>query len=165
MAALLTPLALLGIAWLVHAAWWRLRLPRRPLAALLTLFAIVPFGAAFAWLVLPFQFLAAAEIPGALALYSGAAACYLVVYTGVEQSSPTLVIVRALEGAIAEGCSSEDLAKLITDDLFVRPRLEALALDGLLASTASGWVLTPRGRRAARTASTIARLFCIQENA
>ena len=166
MIALLASLALFGIAWLLHVAWWRLRLPRRHIAALLCLFAAVPIGAGFAWLALPLNsLLAAAEVPAVLALYLGAAACYLIVYTGVEQTSPTLVIIRALDSAPREGCSSADLARLITEDLFVRPRLEALALDGLLAPAGNGWSLTPRGRRAARIASFLARLFRIRESA
>src|SRR5882672_3872600 len=135
MIALLASLALFGVAWLLHLAWWRVRLPRRHIAALLSLFAAVPAGAALAGLAFPAHFpLPPAYVPGALALYLGAAACYVIVYTGVEQTSPTLVIVRALESAPRDGCSDADLAGLITEDLFVRPRLEALALDGLLAS-------------------------------
>jgi hypothetical protein len=165
MAALLASLALFGIAWLLHLAWWRASLPRRHSAALLCLFAALALGAGLAWLALPSRLLPPAAIPGALALYLGAAACYLIVYTGVEQTSPTLVIIRALEGAGRDGCSDADLAALITEDLFVRPRLEALALDGLLAPAGNGWSLTPRGRRAARIACAVARLFRIPESA
>jgi hypothetical protein len=166
MMALLASLALFGIAWLLHVAWWRIRLPRRHIAALLCLFAVVAVFAGFAWLAFPRHFtLAPADIPGALALYLGAAACYLILYTGVEQTSPTLVIIRALEGAGQDGCADTDLAKLITEDVFVRPRLEALALDGLVATVGDGWSLTPLGYRAARIASTVAALFRIRENA
>jgi hypothetical protein len=166
MTTLIASLALFGIAWLLHVAWWRISPPRRHLFALLCLFAAVPVCAGPAWLVVPpHLLLAPADIPGALALYLGAAACYLIVYTGVEQTSPTLVIVRALEHARQGGCSDADLAGLITEDLFVRPRLEAMALDGLLVPVADGWSLTSRGRRAARIASVLAKLFNIRENA
>jgi hypothetical protein len=163
MTALLTALALFGTAWLVHLLWWRLAPPRRHTAALLFLFALLPVPAALA---LPAGLLpAAAEVPGVLALYAGAAACYLIVYTGIEQTSPTLVLVRALERAGQGGCSREDLMPLITDDLFVRPRLEALALDGLISRQTGGWALTPRGRRAARAATFLAGMFGVRENA
>ena len=166
MIALLASLALFGFAWLLHVAWWRVGPPRRQIAALLCLFAAVPSGAAFAWLAFPAHFpLPPADVPGALALYLGAAACYLIVYTGVEQTSPTLVIVRALESAPQDGCSDADLAELITEDLFVRPRLNALAADGLIVRAGDGWLLTSRGRQAARVASAVARLFRIHESA
>jgi hypothetical protein len=162
MAALLTPLALFGAAWVLHALWWRLAPPRRHTAALAALFAVVPLVAAVAF---PDCLPRAADLPAALALYLGAAACYLIVYTGIEQTSPTLVLVRALERAGPGGCSREDLAGLITDDLFVRPRLEALAMDGIVARGPGGWALTQRGRRAARAATWLARFFGIRENA
>jgi hypothetical protein len=166
MAALLISIALFGIAWLAHLAWWRIRLPKRHSVALLALFAAVPLGAAIIAPVLPAGLVPAlAEIPAVLGLYLGAAACYLIVYTGIEQSSPTLVIVRALERAAGQGCTSEELAGVITDDLFVRPRLEALALDGILASTERGWALTSRGRQAARAAAALAALFRIRVSA
>ena len=164
MSALLAPLALFAAAMFVHAAWWRVRPPRRHLASLAVLFLAVPAVAALAWVALDARLLASAEIPAALALYAGAAACYLILYTGIEQRSPTLVIVNALERS-AGGSSREDLERLITDDLFVKPRLEAMALDGLIARSANGWVLSGRGLRAARAASMLASVFRIRENA
>ena len=149
-----------GAAWLVHAGWWRSRPPARQLRALAALFGLVPLVA------LPFLHygVSAAEIPAVLALYAGAAASYLILYTGIEQISPTLVIVRALARAQG-GCSEAELAEVLTDDLFVRPRMQALVLDGILAPTAGGWVLTPRGYRTARIAGMLARMFRLQEAA
>src|ERR1700694_3417770 len=100
MAALLLSIALFGIAWLAHLAWWRIRLPKRHSVALLALFAAVPLGAAILAPALPAGLVPApAEIPAMLGLYLGAAVCYLIVYMGVEQTSPTLVIIRALQPA------------------------------------------------------------------
>jgi hypothetical protein len=161
-AALLISLALFGAAWLVHLVWWRVRLPRRQSMALLAVFAVVPLLAAAAGGA---RFIAAAEVPAAAALYLGAVGCYLILYTGVEQTSPTLVIVRALQAARPRGCSAEELAQLVTDELFVRPRLEALVADGIAAATADGWVLTARGRRTARLAAALARVLRIEERA
>lgn len=165
MAALLSALALLALAWLLHLAWWRIRVPRRQLMALLGVFIAVAAVAGLACMAfgLP-AFLARAETAAILALYVGAASCYLIIYTGIEQTSPSLVIVRALESARVQGCSGEELASLITDDQFLRPRLEALALDGLLVAGPDGWALTEQGRRAARVASAIAQFFHIEGN-
>jgi hypothetical protein len=156
-AALLIPLALFGVAWVVHAAWWRSRPPARHLHALAWLFAAVPL------VLLPFLPVAAAEIPAVLALYAGVAASYLILYTGVEQISPTLIVVRALAQARERGCSEEELARLMTDDLLLRPRMRALASDGLLVASGTGWSLTPRGYRAARFAGNVAKLFGIRD--
>ena len=160
MSALLTSLALFGTAWIAHLVWWRIRLPRNHTGALLAVFAAVPIAAL---LILPAP--AAGDLPAVLAFYAGAAACYLIVYTGIEQTSPTLVIVRALQRAGAGGSSADELAKLITDDLFVRPRLQAMETDGFIVRAPGGWALTPRGRSAGRTANSLARIFGIRENA
>ncbi len=148
----------------MHLAWWRSSPPRRHLVALAALFVAVAFAAIALWAFVRLPSLAAQELPAVLALYLGAAACYLIVYTGVEQSSPTLIVVRALERS-AHGCSADELAALITDDLFVRPRLEALAADGVVMPVRGGWQLTARGRRAARTAAALAGIFRIREAA
>src|SRR5687768_7371144 len=135
MSALLASLGLFGIAWLIHVAWWRSAPPLRQSAALVWLFVAVPVAAAAA-LVLGGPRLLPAEIPAALALYAGAAASYLIVYTGIEQSSPTLIIVRALARAQASGCSERELAEVVTDDVLLRPRMQALEMDGIVAPSA-----------------------------
>ena len=159
MNAFLASLGMFGAAWVIHAVWWRSRPPARQLRGLVSLFGLVLLFA------LPFLHygVSAAEIPGVLALYAGAAASYLILYTGIEQVSPTLVIVRELARAQGRGCSEEELAEVLTDDISMRPRVEALALDGILAPSGSGWALTQRGYRTARTARAIARVFRIKD--
>src|SRR6266478_5646154 len=135
MVALLSSLALLVLAWLLHLAWWRFHVPRRQLVSLLGVFISVPAVAGLAYIAFGLaSFLAPADAAATMALYLSATGCYLIIYMGVEQTSPSLVIVRALESARQQGCTREELASLITEDLFVRPRLEALALDGLLVA-------------------------------
>lgn len=165
MAALILALGLFAIAWLAHLAWWRLNLPRHHTLALLIVFSATPFVAAAASLAVggP-SFVPAGAIPGFLVLYAAATGCYLIVYAGVEQTSPSLVIIRALQAAGSNGCSRDDLARLVTEDIFLKPRLEALRSDGLLAASGAGYVLTQRGRRAARLARAITRVFNIRSH-
>jgi len=164
MSALLCTLALLVLAWLAHLAWWRVRLPRNHSAALLAVFLLVPAVALALWLAgeLPLP-VSVADLPGMTALYLGATGCYLITYAGVEHTSPSLVVVRTLKAAGARGCARADLAGLVTEESFVRPRLEALRRDGMVAPAPGGYVLTPRGRRAARIASAVAHAFRIPE--
>lgn len=163
MAALILALGLFAAAWLAHLAWWRLSLPRHHTLALLMVFAATPFVAAGVWFVIGRPALVPmGAIPGILALYAGATGCYLITYSGVEQTSPSLVIIRALEAAGGNGCSRDQLGRLVTEDVFVKPRLEALRSDGLLAASGAGYVLTPRGQRAARIALVFTRAFNIR---
>jgi hypothetical protein len=169
LSALLVTLALLGLAWTAHLAWWRVRLPQRHTRALLLVFAVVPAAVACLWLAgaidLPLRL---ADVPGMALLYAAATGCYLITYAGVEETSPSLAVVRRLEVAGAAGCAREDLSAVITADNFVKPRLEALRRDGLVIAAGSGpegFVLSARGRSAARAANLLARAFRIRENA
>ena len=97
--------------------------------------------------------------------YLGAIGCYLIAYTAVEETSPSLTIIRTLEAAGNTGCSLEELSSVITESNFVKPRLEALRRDGMVTGADGGFVLTRRGRQAAQTALLLSRIFNIQENA
>jgi len=162
-AALIAALGLFAAAWLAHLAWWRLSLPRHHTLALAIVFSATPFVAAAAWLVMGRPvFVPMPAIPGVLALYAGATCCYLITYSGVEQTSPSLAIVRTLEIAGSNGCSRDELGRLVTEEVFVTPRLEALRNDGMLTASGAGYVLTTRGQRAARIALAFTRLFNIR---
>lgn len=163
MSPLLASLGLFAVAWLVHLAWWRTKPPRRQSAALVSLFLAVPVFAALGAALLGGIGLSAAEIPAVIALYAGAALSYLIIYTGVEQTSPSLMIVRTLACAQDRGCAIEELAQVMTDEILVGPRLHALALDGIVAPSDDGWVLTRRGYRAARIARLITRVFNVED--
>jgi len=160
MAALLTALILFVTALAVHVAWWRIRLPRHHNAALLAVFAAVPTAAAlFAWVADLRYGLAWADLPGVLLLYGTATGCYLITYAGVEETSPSLVIIRALEKAGPAGCTAEELGAHLTEDRFITPRIAALQRDRLVEPAGNGARLTPAGRRVALLARSLARLF------
>ena len=143
MAALIVSLALVVGAWLLHVVWWRFKLPRHHIGALLLVFAATPLVAAVIWIASGGPPLVSlSELPGMIAFYLSAAGCYLITYAGVEQISPSLVIIRALEAAGEKGCLKEEFAAVITESNFVIPRLEALKRAGMLTSTSSGFVLT-----------------------
>lgn len=164
MAAFLYALTLFVLALAVHVLWWRWRLPRHHTAALLLVFALPPAVAGAGWLFSAPTFgLTPADLPGLGLFYLGAAGCYLITYAGVEETSPSLVIIRALEQAGLRGCSREELAAHVTEERFVLPRIAALKRDRLVAGDAAGGTLTPAGRRVARLATVLARIFNVHE--
>ena len=152
------------MAWVAHVVWWRVKLPRRQTKALVLVFSATLLIAAGLWAASGRPFVSLSELPSIAVLYLGAVACYLITYSGVEQTSPSLVIVRAIAAAGEHGCTWEDLATVITEEQCVRPRLEALLREGMLAPVNGGLILTPRGRRAAWFASQLSRAFNIREN-
>jgi hypothetical protein len=166
MSALLSALALFLFAWVLHVAWWRIRLPQHQMGALLGVFALAPAAAAVLWLALGRVFpVSFHDIPGIALFYFGGLGCYLIAYTGVEETSPSLAAMQALQDAAPSGCSPEELSTVITDENFVKPRIDALKRDGMLVSVAGGYVLTERGRQAARLSLLLSRLFNIRSHA
>jgi len=153
-------------AWVVHLIGWRLRRPRHHTAALLLIFLVVPAAAIGLVLAAGWSLrIPPTDLPGMALFYLGAVGCYLIVYAGVEETSPSLVVIRALERAGSAGCRREELAALVDDDSFVRPRIAALQRDGLVALEAAGGRLTPAGRRAARAAVALAAILNIHDRA
>jgi hypothetical protein len=166
MSALLSSLALVAFAWVLHVLWWRISLPRHQMGALLGVFALAPVLAGVLWLVIGRPaFVLPQDLPGVAMFYAGALGCYLIAYTGVEETSPSLAAMQALQDAGPAGCSPEELSSVITDSNFVKPRIDALKRDGMLAAAEGGFVLTPRGRKAARLSLLLSRLFNIRAHA
>lgn len=166
MAALLSSLGLFAFAWLLHLLWWRCRLPRNHTAGLLVVFAAAPPIATLLWLACgsPHWF-GLQDLPGMALLYLGAVGCYLIAYTAIEETSPSLAIFSALQAAGSAGCTREQLSAVITDSNFIKPRLDALRRDGILEVVADGCILSPRGKKAAQLAMLVSRLFNIEKNA
>ena len=166
MSALLISLGLFGFAWLVHLLWWRCRLPRNHTGALLVVFAVAPFAAILLWMAYGSPYIVGfRDLPGMTLLYLGAVGCYLIAYTAIEETSPSLAIFSALKASGNLGCTREELSAVITDNNFIKPRLDALRRDGILIATPDGCILSPRGKKAARLAMLVSRLFNIQKNA
>ena len=162
MTAFLISLALFLLAFGLHVIWWRWRLPKHHTAALLLVFGLTPLLGFVLWCTggsRPASFWA--ELPGMALFYLGAAGCYLITYAGIEETSPSLVIIRALERAGAKGCTKDELAGLITEERFVQPRLQTLERDGLVVDGH----LTPVGLCVARFSTLLAKVFNIHESA
>ncbi len=166
MAALLSSLGLFGFAWLLHLLWWRCRLPRNHTGALLVVFAVAPPAAILLWMACGSPYIVGLrDLPGVALLYLGAVGCYLIAYTAIEETSPSLAIFSALQAAGSAGCSREELSTVITDSNFIKPRLDALRRDGILMAAADGYMLSPRGKKAAQLAVLVSRLFNVEKNA
>lgn len=166
MAALLSSLGLFGFAWLLHLMWWRWRLPRNHTGALLVVFAAAPPIAILLWMACGApHWVGLRDIPGMALLYLGAVGCYLIAYTAIEETSPSLAIFDTLQAAGDAGCTREELSGVITDSNFIKPRLDALRRDGILVAAADGYILSRRGKKAAYLAMLVSRMFNIEKNA
>ena len=159
MATFLLSLSLWGAAFLAHLVLWRIWLPRPATNVLLGLF----FGTLAVGLLVaawplglissPWQMLQVSLFHTAFSL------AYIIVYTGIEETSPTLAVVRAVQLAGAQGCSREDLEKVVNDADFLEPRLETLQASGLIVEEAENCRLTNKGVKLARLMTCISTTF------
>jgi hypothetical protein len=167
METLLIAVGLFLSALAAHVIIWRVRIPRNQTRCLLLIFALTPLflcaAAAATRSSIPMRPFFPGDVPGIALFYLGAVGCYLITYAGVEETSPSLKLIRALEAAAEDGCTRGDLAKLITEEHFVEPRLRALKRQGIIAETAEGNTLTGRGTLIARSAALLSAIFRIDE--
>ena len=166
MSALLISLSLFGFAWLMHLLWWRWRIPFNHTRTLLVVFCLAPAFAVIIWLICGApRWFHLWDIFSISLLYLGAVGCYLIAYTAIEETSPSLAIFSALQASGSNGCSSQELSKVITDTNFIKPRLDALRRDGILVAASGGYVLSSSGKKAVGLAKFISSIFKVEKNA
>jgi hypothetical protein len=147
MRVLATGLSLFLAAFLAHVALWRVYPPERQIRALLRVFFGV-FAAGAAALSagvagatpLPFP-----ELLHAAVLFTALTLAYIQTATTLEVDSPSLSIVLAIDAAGAAGLAREQLRATLTDELLVRPRLDDLVRDQVVAFDGTTYRLLRRG--------------------
>jgi hypothetical protein len=144
-----TGTGLLALAFLVHVALWHIAMPKRQTRALLIIFALVPIAAVAASAAGALPVFAGLSAPQALRiafLYAACALAYIVTYSAIELSSPTLAIVSYVARCGAAGCSEQQIADRlgISDD--VGARIDAMVTGGLATVDGDSCVLTRSGR-------------------
>jgi len=136
----------LFIAWIVHLAIWRWRLPKAQLKALLVIFAVV-------WAIAALLFLTGFVGVGAFAagwlvgflyfclIYWSAAFCYVITYSAMEGDSPTLSLTRHLHRRGEKGVPHEEIEDFFRQRPFVGARVQALVTDSIFVEEDSGYRL------------------------
>jgi len=132
-------------ALVAHVIWWRVRRPRADIAAVLAVFVGVPAaglaGAALAGALAP------GVVPLALLLAWALGAAYVQTYPATQAESPTLVMVRALAAAGAQGLSRDEIARLWPRSALVEARVDDLVANRWLArAPGGGLALAPAAR-------------------
>ena len=65
-------------------------------------------------------------------LFTSSAACYLIIFTGLEETSPSLAIIKALNQCGSSGCSLSALKQALGGETVFDSRLKSLAIIGLI---------------------------------
>lgn len=141
---------LLLVAFTVHLLWWRIRLPRRQTAAILTVFlgtlcvgvicvSYVPF---LAWWR-PVGWLQIIHVVQCVVAFSLA---YVVAYSAIEERSPSMTLLTFVSAAGERGRTEEELRAVLAGMSPTRKRLQAMIRDGMITLTGDEYRITSKGR-------------------
>jgi len=164
MRVLATAFIVTAMAFGVHLAVWRIRIPRRQTRGLALIFLVVPIvlaivgvvvpGAVGGWFATsPWQLLHASS------LYVATALAYIVVYSALEERSPSMTLLSHAASASQAGRTRDELEAVLGNASPVEVRLAALIRDGLVEEREGMCRLTPKGRRWSLTFETLRRLL------
>lgn len=136
---------LLGVLFIIHLAWWRIAMPRRQRPALLALFVVggAVLAPGVAWVgglcgIGPLSYIQWLNVAlGVLAF----ALAYVVTYSALEADSPTLSLLKFIDGRGGAGASFDDLRAFIERRPFVSARLGALIEENMLIEEAGRYRL------------------------
>jgi hypothetical protein len=140
----------------VHLLAWRIAIPRRQTRALLAIFALVPCVVAATGAFAPTLLRALGPVSPwewlhVVLFYVAVTLAYIVVYSALEERSPSMTLLSHAAQAPATGCSRAELEIVLGRASPVEVRLAALVRDGLVDEHLGVCRLTRKGRRLTAT--------------
>lgn len=141
--------ALFCFSFAIHVLWWRISMPVRTTGALLKIF-FASLAIALTIYALTADTISMPEIMQFSLLYGSSALVYIILYSAIEQESPTLAIVSYISQQGAERQSEQSLNQIFNGSHEIRQRLMLMQQTGWLNFDGRNWSLTEKGRRIAR---------------
>jgi len=160
MSVLFFGIGLFLTAFFIHLFVWRIHLPKNHTKSLLGIFiGMLVCGILMLWwlekndcLSGMFSFSVGYGYLRLSFLYISLMLAYVVTYSAIEVDSPSLSISAIIGKAGPRGVSREDLDRIMTDDILVKPRVSDLVSVGIARLDKDRYKLTAKG-------AIIARLF------
>ncbi len=144
-------LALLAVAFVIHLSIWRVRVPSKPLKALLAIFFLTGLVSAALLYLVPglaeFAPASLAEWVYVTLFHITFTLSYVVAYTSIENVSPTLITVMSAYEAGDLGLDVNYLQEVITDESFIKPRLEDLVEQEMATLEGDRYKIAAKGLR------------------
>lgn len=131
------------VAWLLHLALWRVRLPKAQLKTLLIIFLLVWTVVVAALCLSETTFFGVLGFLYFSLIYWSAALSYVITYSAMEGDSPTLSLTRHLHRRGEEGVSHEEIEEFFRQRPFVGARVKALVTDNVFIEEEGGYRLSP----------------------
>ena len=147
MAVFISGLALLAIALAIHVIWWRLKVPRRQpfiLAMLLLSLGVCGFAALYAAALFPAE-LSLPRILLAFLLYGSGGVVYLILFSAMEEDSPSLTLIKLIAEAGPRGVHRDDLMRIVEKHSYIKVRIDMMVSGGMAVETPTGLRLASRG--------------------
>ena len=130
------------VAWCLHLAAWRVRLPKSQLKALFLIFVSVWAVVVAASLAAGWPIKAVVEFLYFSLIYWSAALCYMITYSAMEGDSPTLSLTRHLHRRGEKGISHEEIEDFFRQRPVVGARVKALVTDNVFIEEEGGYRLS-----------------------
>ncbi len=159
MNVMLIAFGLFATSCFAQSVVWRIRLPRKHTPALLVLFALVPVVAMFLGLVFHRLSFTPYDVVRIALLYVSFALGYVVIYSALEQQSPTLSIVAYVRKRGAAGCADSELFDVFGEGRALEGRLDVMSGGGWAEIREGRFKLTSSGRFFANSFALAARVF------
>ena len=153
MTVLIGGLLLFGIAVLLHLLVWKIRIPKNQIKVLLFIFFVVYISGIFIlWYAestslyfLPIAFTKLTEYLHITIFFITLVFTYCIIYGATVDISPSLFIVMNIADAGKRGSNQTDFRQLITDDLFIKPRMEYLVEQKMVNKKDDKYLLSKKG--------------------
>lgn len=154
-------IALSAVGFWTHWLLWRVRIPARQTAALLTIFStILVIGlVSSTWWPPAWKFTNLWQLLHVAVFHVAAMLAYVVAYSAIEERSPSMTILSRVADSGSRGESRDELHSLLVNVSPVEIRLAAMVRDGMVSDDAGMIVLTKKGWAWANTFSTWRRLL------
>lgn len=155
---------LTGVSFAIHFLVWKIAIPRRQTRSLLLLFAAVPCAAAaLSWFAgddLPAWWPATAwECLQVAIFHTAVALAYVVVYSALEERSPSMTLLSHVWRNGGSGCTRRQLEAVLCRLSPVEVRLAAMVRDGMIAEDDGVFRITAKGCRWIMTFDAVRRLL------
>ena len=144
--------SLFFIALLFHWISWRFHIPKKPIKMLLLMFYVILFGGLF--LLWYFQIGSNLFVKKSLLDYLHIALfftamtfSYCLVYQALVDYSPSLFTIMSISNAGKKGMSETELGHLITDDIFIKPRVGFLVDEKMAYKCGDRYFLSHKGSK------------------
>jgi len=158
---LFTTMSLLFVSFILHVLWWRINMPHRSTIALLICFFGVLILAILYLCLFPSTFdYSLIDISKMILLYTSCTFVYIIVYSAVEDQSPTLAIAYYLKKqSHAGGCDDNSLNNFLKADAAIRRRIFSMEKSGFIQKNHDHWFLTKKGKFFASIFDYSAKIF------